>query len=248
MASASDIAQVVQKSPSLTAILLKIVNSTFYGFPHKIDKISSAVILIGTRQISGLALGLSILSIFDKVPKEFCDMFSFLKHSSVCGIISRMLASQMGIFDTDKFFVSGLLHDLGRLILYSQFPKEFRYIINHSRKANKLLHVVEKDCFGFDHSYVAKRLIKEWKLPLSLENNIYYHHNPSQAREQIPATIVHLSDIITNGLGIGTSGDRCAPHLDTEAWNNMGLLPSCFELVIKQSINQFSALESSLEN
>ncbi len=108
MSSAHDIAQIVQKSPSLTAILLKFANSPFYGFPSKIDKISLAVTLIGTREICGLALGLSILSTFDKIPKEFLDMFSFLKHRDACGIISRMLATDKGISQPEQFFVSGL--------------------------------------------------------------------------------------------------------------------------------------------
>ncbi len=111
MSSADDIAQVVQKSPSIPAILLKIANSPFYGFPSKIDKISSAVILIGTREITGLALGLSVLTTFDKIPKKLLDMFSFLKHSVACGILSRMLATHKRISQTEQFFVSGLLHD-----------------------------------------------------------------------------------------------------------------------------------------
>ena len=86
MSSAEHIAKVVNRSPSLTALLLKIVNSSFYGFPSKIDKISHAVMLIGTREISGLALGISILSIFKNIPKDIIDMYSFQKHSLACGI------------------------------------------------------------------------------------------------------------------------------------------------------------------
>ena len=85
--TADDIAQVVQKSPSLTAMLLKLVNSTFYSLHSKIDKISSAVILIGTKEIAALALGISILSTFDKIPKKIVGMFQFLKHSIACGLI-----------------------------------------------------------------------------------------------------------------------------------------------------------------
>ena len=248
LSSADDIAQIVQKSPSLTAILLKFANSPFYGFPSKIDKISLAVTLIGTREISGLALGLSILSIFDKIPKKLLDMYSFLKHSVACGIISRMLASQKGISQTEQFFVSGLLHDLGRLILYSNFPEDSRNIFNLSRTTNKLLYEIEKDYFGCNHSYVAKLLMKQWKLPISLENNVFYHHNPAKAPQSVPATLVHLADIITNGLGIGTSGERFVSALDTEAWDNLGLSPTCFDIVIKQATHQFFALESMLEN
>jgi HD-like signal output (HDOD) protein len=248
MSSADDIAQVVQKSPSLTAILLKIANSPFYGFPSKIDKISSAVILIGTREITGLALGLSVLTTFDKIPKGLLDMFSFLKHSVACGILTRMLASRKGISQTEQFFVSGLLHDLGRLIIYCNFPEDSRNILNRSRTTNNLLYEVERNYFGWNHSHVAKHLIQKWKLPISLENNIFYHHNPSEAQQTVPATLVHLSDIITNGLGIGTSGERFVPPLDTDAWDALGLSPTCFDIVVKQATHQFFALESVLEN
>jgi len=248
MSSADDIAQVVQKSPSLTAILLKFANSPFYGFPSKIDKISLAVTLIGTREICGLALGLSILSTFDKIPKEFLDMFSFLKHSVACGIISRMLATHKGISQTEQFFVSGLLHDIGRLIIYCNYPEDSRNIIGLSRINNNLLYEAESNYFGCNHSHFGKHLIQQWKLPLSLENNIFYHHNPSESQKPVPATLVHLADIITNGLGIGTSGERFVPPLDTEAWEALGLSPSCFDIVVRQATHQFFALESMLEN
>jgi len=209
---------------------LKIANSPFYGFPSKIDKISLAVTLIGTREISGLALGLSVLSTFDKIPQKLLDMFSFLKHSVACGILTRMLASHKGISQTEQFFVSGLLHDLGRLILYCNFPEDSRNTLNLSRTTNNLLYEVERDYLGCNHSHVAKLLIKQWKLPISLENNVFYHHNPSEAPQPVPATLVHLADIITNGLGIGTSGERFVPPLDTEAWDSLGLSPTCFDI------------------
>jgi HD-like signal output (HDOD) protein len=246
--TADDIAQVVQKSPSLTAMLLKLVNSTFYSLPSKIDKISSAVILIGTKEIAALALGISILSTFDKIPKKIVDMFQFLKHSIACGIISRMLATQKGIPQTEQFFVSGLLHDLGRLILYNNFPEDSLNILCLSRATKKLLYEAEKDYLGCNHSHVAKLLIQQWKLPISLENNVFYHHNPSEAPQPIPATLIHLADIITNGLGIGTSGERFVPPLDTKAWDDLELSPKCFDLVIRQATHQFFALESMLEN
>jgi len=248
ISSADDIAKVVQKSPSLTAILLKFANSPFYGFSSQIDKISLAVTLIGTREISGLALGLSILSTFDKIPKELIDMFSFLRHSVACGIISRILATHKGLSQTEHFFVSGLLHDLGRLIFYCNYPEDSKSILSLSRTTNNLLYKVESDYFNCNHSQVAKRLIQQWKLPLSLENNIVYHHNPFEAQQSIPATLVHLADIFTNGLGIGTSGERFVPPLDTKAWNALNLSPTCFDNVIRQATHQFFALESMFEN
>lgn len=247
LSSAEDIAQVVQRSPSLTALLLKIVNSPFYGFPSKIDKISLAVTLIGTREISGLALGISVISLFNKIPKEILNMLSFLRHSLACGIISRILAAHKSIPQTEQLFVSGLLHDLGRLILYSYFPEESLNVLSRARSANMLLYLQEKDCLGCNHTHVVKQLLTQWKLPMVLENNVFYHHGPSRAAQPVPATLVHLADIITNSLGIGTSGERFVPPLDTEAWDNLGLSPTCFDIVVKQATHQFFALESMLE-
>ncbi|MGD8343052.1 MAG: HDOD domain-containing protein [Desulfobacterales bacterium] len=247
LSSAEDIAQVVQRSPSLTALLLKIVNSPFYGFPSKIDKISLAVTLIGTREISGLALGISLISLFIKIPKEILSMYSFLRHSLACGIISRILAAHKSIPQTEQLFVSGLLHDLGRLILYSYFPDESRNILSRARSADMLLYMQETDYLGCNHTHLVRHLLQQWKLPMVLENNVFFHHSPQQAQQPLPATLVHLADIITNGLGIGTSGERFVPPLDNAAWESLELSPSCFEVVTKQATHQYFALESMLD-
>ena len=247
LSSAEDIAQVVHRSPSLTALLLKIVNSPFYGFPSKIDKISLAVTLIGTREISGLALGISVISLFNNIPKKILSMYSFLRHSLACGIISRILATQKGIPQTEQLFVSGLLHDLGRLILYSYFPEESRNILSRARSTDMLLYLQENDSLGCNHTHIVKQLLQQWKLPMVLENNVFFHHAPCEAPQPVPATLVHLADIMTNGLGIGTSGERYVPPLDDNAWKGLGLSPSCFDIVVKQAIHQFFALESMLE-
>jgi HD-like signal output (HDOD) protein len=247
MSSAEHIARVVSTSPSLTAVLLKIVNSSFYGFPSKISTVSHAVSIIGTREISGLALGISILSIFKNIPKETIDMHSFLRHSLACGILSRVVAAHKNMPQTEQMFVSGLLHDLGRLMLYMHFPDESHDILARSWNLNRLLYKEEKNCLGCDHAQIGRHLMKQWNLPPILENNVLYHHNPSEAGQPVPAAVVHLADIIVNSLGIGSSGERFIPSLDYGAWENLELSPNSFESVIRQAIHQFQGLESILD-
>ena len=88
--------------------------------------------------------------------------------------------------------------------------------------------------------------MKQWKLPPVLEDNVFYHHKPSLAQQIEPATIVHLADIIINGLGIGSSGEKFVPPLDHEAWEKFNFLPSSFESIIGQTVHQFYSLESIL--
>ena len=246
ISSAEDIANVVNKSPSLTATLLRIVNSALYGCPSKIDKVSQAVTLIGTKEIFGLALGISVISIFKKIPKDIINMYSFLRHSIACGIIARILAAHKNLQHTEQLFVSGLLHDLGRVLLYIYFPEDSLRIMNNSLKSDKLLYEEENDYLGCNHTHIVQYLMQQWKLPLALENNVFNHHNPSEAQNPVPATIVHLADILVNALGLGSSGERFVPPLDNAAWEELDISTSCFQVVIKQAEHQFYSLETIL--
>ena len=246
-ASADDIARVVSKSPSLTAILLQIVNSSVYAFPTKIDTISRAVTLIGTQEISGLALGISAISIFKDIPEDIIDMHLFLKHSLACAIISRVLCAYKNITQTEQLFVSGLLHDIGRLILYKYYPEQAKKILIRAESSKELLHQEEKKGIGCKHTDIGRDLLKKWKLPFSIENNVFYHHNPSSANNQTHATIIHFADIIAHSMEIGTSGERFVPNFDHKAFDSLGLSPSCFDSVIRLATHQFDAIESSFK-
>jgi HD-like signal output (HDOD) protein len=246
LSSAQDIANVVNNSPSLAAILLKIVNSAIYGCPSRIDKLSHAVTLIGTREIYGLALYTSVISIFNKIPKEIINMNAFLRHSIASSLIARILAAYKNLPQTEQLFVSGLMHDLGRVLLYIYFPEDSLNILNYSRESDKLLYEAESEYLGCNHTHFVKYLMQHWQLPLTLENNVIYHHNPSAAQHSIPATIVHLADIIANGLGLGSSGERFVPPLDYKAWNDLGLATSSFEVIVKQAIHQLNSLETAI--
>lgn len=243
LSTADDLAQIVAKSPSLTAALLRIVNSSFYGFSAKIDTISRAVTIIGTREISSLALVICTIPIFRNIPKEIMDMNSFLRHSFACGLISRMLAANRNISKTEQMFVAALLHDIGKVILYQYFPELAKILLSQCISSGKMVHQEESKYLGCRHTDISRYLLKEWNFPSILEDNIFYHHDPMYANEPVQAAILHLADIIVNGLGIGTSGELFVPPLNNEAWERLGLPPSSFEVIIRQANHQLSALE-----
>ena len=179
LSSADQMAQVINKSPSLTALLLKIVNSSFYGLPSRVDRVSLAVTLIGTRELSALALGISILSMFKKIPSSLLNMHSFLQHSLACGIVSRLLAAQKNMRQTEQMFTAGLLHDLGRLILFIYFPEETLSVLRDAlENSTCLLRRWRKKRLGCHHGHIGKYLLNRWRLPLILENAVCFHHEP----------------------------------------------------------------------
>ena len=173
-------------------------------------------------------------------------MYAFLRHSIACSITARILAAHKNLPQTEQLFVSGLLHDLGRVLLFIYFPKDSLNILSYSRESNKLLYEVENEYLGCNHTHFGKQLMQHWNLPPALENNIFYHHNPSAAQHKIPATIVHLADIIVNALGIGSSGEQFVPPLDYKAWEDLDLAISVFEVAAEQTIHQFNSLETTI--
>jgi HD-like signal output (HDOD) protein len=243
LSTADQMAQVINKSPSLTSLLLKIVNSSFYGLPAKVDRVSLAVTLIGTRELSALALGINIMSMFKSIPSNLITMRSFLQHSLGCGIVSRLLAAQKSMRQTEQMFTSGLLHDLGRLILLIYFPQEILGALSYAQEHSDCLYRVEKKRLGCQHAHIGKYLLNRWRLPLIIENTVCFHHDPEDAPDPVPAAIVHVADILVNALGIGTSGERLVPPLNARAWEVLELSPSCLEVVTHQAVNQLNTLE-----
>lgn len=247
LSTADELAQVVTKSPSLATVLLKIVNSSFYGFSSKIDTISRAVTIIGTREMSSLALLICTITVFKNIPREILDMNLFMRHSFLCGLISRMLAASKNIAQTEQLFVAGLLHDIGRVIIYKHFPEQAEGLLSRCLNSEKILYNEEDDFLGCRHTDIARFMMQKWHFPLELEDCIFHHHDPMSADNPVKASIIHLADIIVNALGIGTSGERFVPPLDYKAWDQLGLSPSCFDVVIRQAIHQLSVIEPFLQ-
>jgi HD-like signal output (HDOD) protein len=226
--SAVHVADVISKDPNLTARLLRIVNSAFYGFPSKIDTISRAVTVLGSKELSTLALGTSVLNIFNDIPADLVDMKSFWEHSVACGAAARMIGSYKNIANTERLFVAGLLHDIGRIIIYKNLPLAGREMLLYAHQTGCLLRSAEREVLGFDHGQIGARLMQKWKLPVILEQALAYHHQPTQSQHPPEAGLVHIADILINALMIGTSGERFVPPVVPEVWNELGLPTEIF--------------------
>jgi HD-like signal output (HDOD) protein len=240
--SARDIGNVISKDIGLSARLLRLVNSTFYGFPSRIDTLSRAVTIIGNRQLSTLALGMNIINTFKNIPSHLIDMKSFWEHSIACGIGARIIAGYENIQNTERLFVAGLLHDIGRLILYSHIPVHAKNALLRAKYTDNLLHEAEFEIMGFNHARIGGLLLKKWQLPIALENTVKYHHTPQESKDPLEPAIVHLADIMINALGIGSSGERFVPPLDPSAWQCIGISTNTLALTITQMDRQIEEI------
>lgn len=240
--SAHDIANVIGKDPNLSARLLKIVNSAFYGYPSRIDTLSRAVNIVGTKQLSTLAIGTNVIHMFKNIPSKIVNMKLFWKHSILCGINARTIAGYKNIQNTERMFVAGLLHDIGRLLLYNHAPSQSLYAILLARKNQDLLYHTESELLNCDHADVGGDLLKKWKLPVSLEDAVRHHHHPQRSQNRIEAAIIHLADIMANVMGIGSSGEVLVPPMDQDAWAQIGLSPHIIPLTMEQSERQLGEI------
>lgn len=233
--SAANIANIINTDAGLCAQILAIVNGAFYGLSSKVDSISRAVAIIGTKQLSTLSIGTCALNVFKDIPSDLIDMKSFWKHNIGCGIIARIIASHKNHSLTERFFLAGLLHDIGRLVMLQSLPLQMKEALLMAVQTNGLLYEAENKVIGFDHALIGGLLVKEWKLPAMFETSISYHHQPSQCENPLDAAIVHISDVMTHALSIGTSGEQYVPPLDAEAWEEIGLPLAALSATVEQA-------------
>lgn len=243
---AADLGRVVEKDQALTSKLLRLANSAFYSFPGRIETITRAITIIGFKQLKDLVLAISVREAFNEFGKDSpVNMKNFWQHSIGCGIASRVLAVYRGELIAESFFIAGLLHDFGRLILLEIYPKKFKEVHETAKKENLSVEEVEQTIFGFTHADVGAELVKAWNLSEALSEAIAYHHVPSLSTNypELTAT-VHLANIITHVLQLGFSGDLFVPPLDRDAWKITGLKSSMLEPAINKICEQY---EDSIE-
>lgn len=246
--TAGEIGRVISQDTGLTARLLKIVNSAFYGFPSRIETVSRAVTVIGLRELRGLVLAASAVEAFSKIPNDVLNMVRFWRHSVYCGVVAQLLAEKCHVLHSERLFVAGLLHDIGKLILCHRMPEEMRNVADRARQERRPDYEIEKEVFGFDHSDVGGELLKVWQMPKTLAEVVRYHHRPSEAQEALmDVCLTHIANGITL---VAEQGQDEEPHTDTilpYAWQATNLDPAIMDDIFQQAGGLFSeALESIL--
>jgi HD-like signal output (HDOD) protein len=245
--SMANIGKIISDDPGLTVRLLRLVNSAFYGFPSKIETITQALVIIGTNQLRDLVLATSITRLFEGIPEDLVTMDSFWRHSIACGIAAKTLATYRNETNVERFLIAGMLHDIGRLILYKKGGDQAREILLRCHLNKTLLFLTEQELLGFDHAALGRRLLQAWNLPLSLEEAVAFHHIPHEAMHYpVEATIVHLADIMVNALQWGSSGEHYVPPLDERAWERIGLSISILSPVLDSMNQQMDEITHSI--
>lgn len=233
--SISDIAKIISEDQGLTARVLRLSNSPLFGYFSRIETIPQAVTVIGVQQVRELALSLSVMDVFKGLPEDLVNMDQFWRHSIATGIAARVLATHQREANLERFFVAGILHDIGRLLMFIRLPEVCREMLEDCRTNRRLLHVVERERLTFDHADVGGSLLRKWKIPPRIAEPVEFHHRPRFA-EQYPreASLMHLADIVVHAMDIGRSGGAFVPTLEPQAWTDLGTSAEQLASVVKK--------------
>lgn len=218
--SATALARLIASDQALTAKVLKLANSAYYGFPREISTVNMAIVVLGFNAVKEMGLSLSVFDVFKKTPSaQDFDVTLFWEHSVGCGVASRMLARTYRAPYAGEAFVAGLLHDVGKVILRQYFEPEFAEILKRQKEAAMTLEEAEAEVIATTHTQIGSWLAEKWNLPKIMCDTILHHHDPWEAAtERLFIACVTLGDYLCHATGTGQSGRFAAPLLDARLW------------------------------
>lgn len=218
------VAKVIESDSGLTARLLKAVNSPLYGQPQRIDRVSYAVSLMGSKALRDLILATAIVRAFGKLPAQLVDLSTFWHHSVYCGLVASHLARHCRILHKERMLAAGVLHDLGQLVLYRSQPELSARALAQAEPADDGAYRAEKAVFGYTHAEVGAELLKAWRVPESLQDIVRHHHEPDPASPYaLEACVVHIANSIANRVEPARNIADCEMRVAPVAWEVTGL-------------------------
>ena len=239
--SAKDLARVITDDQVLTARLLKLVNSSFYGFPQRISTVTAAIVLLGFDAIRSLLLTTSVFDLFaNRKRQKKQDRERFWDHSLGCAVGAKVIGNHLRHDKIEELFVSGLLHDIGKIVEMMFLPDEFANVMAAVKRENILITEAENKVLGYNHAEVGKLLVEKWNLPIKLVQVIAHHHQPHMAGNFVlESAIVHLADIFCRALNIGYGGDNKIPPLDKLAWERLKIRSSAIDTLMANMLHDY---------
>lgn len=207
--SADDLAKVVTPDISLTTKLLKMANSPFFGAIRRVTSLQHAITVLGFKEVRNLIISAVIFESFMKAEKMGnYDIGKFWKHSFVCGLAAKVIAADLKKA-SNEFFVAGLIHDIGKLVIYITSPHDFFKLVETAKhlKLKFKAFEAEKGIVGMTHDEVGMRLLKKWLFPESLLTAIGFHHRLQKTdRRSLLPVVVHIADIFAHLYEMQTAG------------------------------------------
>ncbi len=236
--SATQLGDIISTDPAISGRVLRLVNSSFYGFPGRISSVSNAIVLLGFDVVKSLIISVSVYDMMEK------GVVGLWEHSLGCAIASRFIAKRVKGCEPEEVSVAGLLHDIGKVVVSIQMQDKYEEIKKCISEKKIFFFDAEKEVLELTHQEIGGWLAESWNLPLSLIEPIAYHHQPLRAQKaRISTSIVHLSNILIRAVGFGSGGDPWVPPLNKTAWERLGFNLKTLTEVIRDLGDELESLD-----
>lgn len=233
--TAKSLSAIIARDPSLTSKVLKLSNSAYYGLVKQVDTLDRAVTVLGFNAIKSLALTVSVYKFFKRDSKggEF-DIKGLWDHCLGCAVAAKVLVSVANPKLEEQAFVSGILHDVGKIAIAQYLPDEMSYIIGliddlDEKKGDRREGEIEQEVLGFTHQKIGGRVATQWNFPDEYINTIKFHHGPFTAKLDEDAASAALARSVCIGnqlakvMGFGKSTDQSIEKIPMETWQALSI-------------------------
>lgn len=235
-----DTASLVKKigqDQGLTARVLRVANSPFYGMSSKVGSVGEAMVVLGFHNVRSLVAAAGIINQFPVAEGNSLDRLAFWQHSIGSAVCAQVLAKTTGK-DQALAFTAGLLHDVGRLVLDAYFHDESSAIMAYSAAHDVALSEAEQAQIGFDHAVIGYELVKQWKFPVPIQHAIRDHLQPERDRAVL-TDLIHVANVLCHALDFGNAGYKMVPPLSSGSWTRLGLDWNTMPLLLAEIERQY---------
>jgi putative nucleotidyltransferase with HDIG domain len=236
-ASSNELVKIIMIDPVLTAKVIKLVNSAFYGLPEQVQSLGQAVLLLGVNTVKNLAMCTAVLDkvvVRGKLPLE---PEIFWRHCLATAVACRMLAKVQGVApnERERYFLAGLLHDVGKVVLMKALAEKYQHALEESRLFGVSLYFSELAHFGFSHTDTGALLARKWKLDASLVEVIECHHRYDALKSQNHVMkIVVVANNLCKRSKIGAGGNPVVEEWMDDLAEKLKIDPAAFPPIMDQ--------------
>lgn len=229
-ASVHEMARVISSDNVLSAKVLRLVNSPFYGFSGRISTISNALILLGVNVFRSLALSSSIFEIMEQ------NIIGLWEHSFGSAVAANVIARKLKLPECEEISTAALLHDIGKVIIKIKLEEDYNSLLSLINEKELSMIEAERELLGTDHAEIGEWIARTWFLPEKLIEPISCHHDIKRSGvHQTKSAVVHLADILVKASGFGFSGDEFVPAVQPAAWSKLRLDETLLDELVEET-------------
>ncbi len=246
--SATDIENLLRYDPGLTANILKVTNSAYFGLSKEVGSLKRAIVLLGMKRVVQIVIASCVTALMDKKIVGY-DLPSgeLWRHSIAVSVAAEGLVKELKLPKAEEIFTAALLHDVGKLIL-GDFVKDDIEKIEKYTSEEIAFQNAERKVLGTDHAEVGSNILKHWSFPKEIVDAVRWHHDPDAAKTSSPLIdIVHIADVLCLMIGIGVGREGLHYEPSPSVVKKLGINNNHLEIVASQTLEWVNELSEILK-